>query len=286
MVDKKLILDPHVIAEICEFCGDIYTRVGELDLAKENLNKALQLKTEKNSGVTYALLGFLALKENEMQKALDYLSKGIHLCLKSKDKNLLILARSFATLGCINEANRDYEKALENFTASYNLFMEISDGQEDVKSVKVLTDMGNIYFYQDKLEKALECFEKSAKIAETTEINDSDFLSTLCNNLATLYTRLERNDEASQYLKKAISLKEEEDSASDQDILDLGHLYRKLGIIHANTLKFQEAKICFEKSFEAYNLILGEFDIESQTTMTLLLEVKNRLKDLQKIETI
>jgi len=290
MIDKQLILDSQVISEVYELLGDIYTRVNELELAQENLEKALKLKiensTEKspNLGSTYALLGFLYLRENETQKSLEYITKGINLTQKAKKKNLSILARSFATLGCIEETNEKYEQALEHFQTSYNLFLQISNGQEDdAKIAKVLSYMGNVYFYQNESEKAIECFETCVKIAENLKINDQDFLSTLYNNLGTLYIKLDQNNEANEYLKKAISLKEE--SNTEEDVLDLGHLYRKVGIIYANNLKYQEAKTYFEKAFEAYNQILGEFDIESRTTMTLLNEVKNRMKDLQKIET-
>jgi len=290
MIDKNLILDSQVISEVHELLGDIYTRVNELELAQENLEKALKLKlensTEKNPnlGSTYALLGFLYLKENDTQRSLECISKGIHLIQKAKKKNLPILARSFATLGCIEETNEKYEQALEHFQTSYNLFLQILDGQkEDAKIAKVLSYMGNIYFYQNESEKAIECFENCIRIAENLRINDQDFLSTIYNNLGTLYIKLDKNNEANECLNKAISLKEE--SNVEDDVLDLGHLYRKVGIIYANNLKYQEAKTCFEKAFDAYNKILGEFDIESRTTMTLLTEVKNRMKDLQKIET-
>jgi len=293
MIEKGSIKDSKSITNVYELLGDIYTQLEDFSLAKEYLSKAKKIKEEefgKNNhrlGSVYLLLGFLARRENELDNSVKLIKRGLKFCAKSEENNnLTIMARGYAILGSLEETSEKYENALEHYHTSYSLFRHAIKKPNDIRLARVLSYIGTGYYFQGNHVKSLEYFQRSLEMTQKIKIKDLDFIATLNKNLGTLYVDLSDLEKARECLEKAINLKEEIMNTREEnnEDLDLAFLYRKLGIVNANMLRFESAKVYFEKSFLLYSQKFGEFDEETVFTWKLLEEAKLRVKTLQRVE--
>lgn len=103
----------------------------------------------------------------------------------------------------------------------------------------VLFRLGTLYDNQDKLSKAIEYINKSIEIGE--ELNDTTFLSKAYNNIGKAYQTIGLYEKASQFHYKSLRLKER---SNDKD---LPIAYSNIGLTYLN-LKNTDKAMSFFKS--------------------------------------
>ncbi|MEZ4827795.1 MAG: adenylate/guanylate cyclase domain-containing protein [Bacteroidia bacterium] len=114
--------------------GLVYMNQDKYALARENLEKAIDLKTklvkEKPSwkasiAKDYRLVGICYEKQNQLEKALDNLQRGVSLALETKE--LEEIALGYNSIGEVNIAMENYQGALMAFNRSLPIARQINN---------------------------------------------------------------------------------------------------------------------------------------------------------------
>lgn len=103
--------------------------------------------------------------------------------------------RSWLELTEYDRSMKSYAKA-RNICKEHNLLSELN---------LTLLDIGNVHLEQNKLDSAFTLYQRALVLAHQT--SDSSFLAMAYNNLGITAFKKNQNDEAQEYLVKAIKLK-------------------------------------------------------------------------------
>jgi serine phosphatase RsbU (regulator of sigma subunit) len=174
---------------------------GDLKTSIEKLNKAITLfeknKELKGLGKAYSLKALVLGRLNKDKEHLDYLEKAKDICIQLNDKEGL-------------------STVLSNFASTYIKFgqyilaLKALDEQAKLNLPKkgsqffVENHYGNIYFNLNEIEKAIEHFKTSIKIAHQYKMLDSEI--TGLTNLAECFQKQKNIPEAKSFYYQALDL--------------------------------------------------------------------------------
>lgn len=167
----------------------------------------------------YCLLITQALDKNYIIITTDSLiKKAVAYYEKQNDTNLLAVSyyymgRTYCDMQDAMQAQQCYLKALE-LGESFDLTNLL---------VKVNNSLGTLYSYQDVYEMALPFYKKTLSLLEGS--NDSTKISLALRNTARVFTETQQLDSAINYYQQAIKFVTPESISSLQN--DLGSLYLK-----------------------------------------------------------
>lgn len=167
----------------------------------------------------YCLLITQALDKNYIIITTDSLiKKAVAYYEKQNDTNLLAVSyyymgRAYCDMQDAMQAQQCYLKALE-LGESFDLTNLL---------VKVNNSLGTLYSYQDVYEMALPLYKKTLSLLEGS--NDSTRISFALRNTARVFTETQQLDSAINYYQQAIKFVTPESISSLQN--DLGSLYLK-----------------------------------------------------------
>ena len=157
-----------------------------LKIVKKTNNKLQKAQIESN-------LGFMYLHTNDLQEAKKYSLKAI----KTLDKEQFQAWESFAwaTLGEVATKEKKYDIALQYFSKSDSLLMNIQDMQ---RKAETSLGMANVYFFKEDFAQSL----KYAKTAEEISKNISYHQGVVESSelLSKLFTNDNQHQKALEYL--------------------------------------------------------------------------------------
>lgn len=108
--------------------------------------------------------------------------------------------------------------------------------------IKINSNLGTLYSYQDIYEMALPLYKKTLPLFENT--NDSTNMSFVLRNIARVFTETHQPDSAIYYYEQAIKI------ATPQSI---SALQNGLGSLYLQMEKYDEAYICIQKAIQSCN---------------------------------
>ncbi|MCD4792523.1 MAG: tetratricopeptide repeat-containing sensor histidine kinase [Bacteroidales bacterium] len=144
-------------------------------------------------------------------------------------------------------AASDYEKALDYYLLSLKKREEINDS---VGIAYSHSNIGNIYYKQNRRDKAIESFEKGLLYAKGG--NDKNIISILLNNLGAEYEEKKEYEKALDYYIKSSEIKKELNNQ-----IRLAVTYGSIGNLYQKTGKYKEALEYYNKAVE---LLKGSSD--------------------------
>ncbi|CAF3838945.1 unnamed protein product, partial [Rotaria sp. Silwood1] len=143
------------------------------------------------------------------------------------------LAESYQGLAVLSAEKGDYEISLGwNQKALELLEQKLSPDHSDIGFI--YNNIGIIYWQTDQLEKALESLEKALNIFQKVDDEDSSHRVAACyTNMALIWKRLKKYEEALNYLYAALALNEKflpsDHSSLAESHNNIGTVYRCLG---------------------------------------------------------
>lgn len=157
------------------------------------------------------------------KKSVMYAKKGKMIADKLNNKKLIARGLYYEGVGFTNLGlfRRSYDK----ITKSLQLFTEVQDTFYIISCIK---NIGNLYWYENNYNKALEHFRKADSLIKTSTFNENQI--DIYTNIGIVYTSLLQKDSALHYLNKAKTLIEREDNINKY----------KLGIVYLNIGGFYE----------------------------------------------
>ncbi|WKV10795.1 tetratricopeptide repeat protein [Marivirga harenae] len=162
-------------------------------------------------------------------------------------------ANALNNLGVYYKQKGDYDKALQNFKLSFNIYDSIRDKEGLGKSV---SNIGNIYSINEDFERALDYYTDAKKIF--TELDDDPKLLKILNNIGNIYLDQGQELEAENYYRQVLSIYE-----SDPEKSSLFDPYSNIGKIYFNRQEFDSALYYFNKSLKKEESADNKFGISS-----------------------
>jgi len=224
------------LAPICLFASScdelIQESVREFYKSDRNLERAINLAEQatdvclKEGNTEQAITSLInsasiCMVNKEPQKALELSKRALELAANVSDK-LLLLARSYHSLGAAQKALGRYDEALANFQEALKIYDDAPDTPMHDELV-CIKGIASAYYLKNDFDKAYENHLLALNLLDITpelsgnELVRSELLIELANDLA----KLNQKDEAAQNYKKVLEiLNSKEQNSRAQDLLE------------------------------------------------------------------
>jgi len=227
---KGLLADDQVrradalVATVFNQLSQIYFKQQDYDMMLSCSEKVLQISAkagdvEKEINALKNIAIYHAAKSNykkAMQCFLDSMDKSKSINYRYHTGQCLInIATIYATLYNHEDAISRYQMVLENY----------SDIISKNTRIVIYNNLGNIYYFSDRLTQATNYFEKANNLAQQRNYNEMIILSLA--NLSRAYIAKGKIDLAEEKAKMAEDLMENQGDINGRQInlLNLGHIY-------------------------------------------------------------
>ena len=213
----------------------------------KGLKLSEQQKYDKGIGEAYYLLGNLH-DFNSVDSSIYYLKQA--LSIKTKLKDLKGVASVNVSIGTCYDKSGNSEMALKYYLTSLKQF-------ESLKLEKGIASaalgVGNIFMTIKNYNKSIEFYQKA--IDNYKKIK-SPYVSWAINNLASVYEKLNKIDEAKALYEESLKLK-----LDNKDFYGAVFSIDNVGLLLNNEGKYKEALIYFQRALE----INREYNLEKET---------------------
>jgi tetratricopeptide (TPR) repeat protein len=208
--------------------GDSYTDVNNWQKAEEAYNVSFNLAKDNRQkaemGVSKSGLAYIYYKKDQWNKAITLYSESLDLMENAGANERDILGARIG-LGLTFYKQKLTDKAIENLEPTLLKIQNIGDIQTVIQARRIL---GLAYYQRNKgndLEKALA--QQNEAMELSLKINDDAGVIQAINNIAIIYTRQKKLDDAIEYHIRNISNREKigDMRGKGQTYYNLGRLY-------------------------------------------------------------
>ncbi|CAF2944381.1 unnamed protein product [Rotaria sp. Silwood2] len=146
--------------------GEVYLRKGEIKLALQSFEKALDIFKEtftddkENIAWCYNNLGIICLEQKNYSEALNYLMKALNIKQKILPDGHPCLGNTYNNIGNIHYYCHEYDQALEKYKLSYEIFKK-SLTPRHPSIARVLKNIGVAYEAKRDLIEAKKNYEEA-----------------------------------------------------------------------------------------------------------------------------
>ncbi|OFX44630.1 MAG: hypothetical protein A2046_01225 [Bacteroidetes bacterium GWA2_30_7] len=191
--------------------------------------------------------------------AIHYYNKAFNLATDIDNKYLK--AKSLQQIGFVNLSKGNFSEALNYFLKSNEEFLSISETTKKSNEMEkahcsCLSSIGIIYSNLGIYNKAIDFFQQS--LIKNEKINDLRGISVVYNNLGLVHFYQKNYDNAIEYFKKSIALKEKlltenkDDNKLKKGIADT---YNNIGMVYENLNDKENALYYYNEALKDYELI-------------------------------
>ena len=245
-------------ADIYTVMGGIYAEYAhDEEQARNYLNKAIEIheNTEDKTrlAINYSQMSKIYLYiGGDINEGLEYTEKAEQL-FKEHNEDALARAANLSNKGRLQMRIEQYEEALISFNEAQEIFnrrqyvntrnmlnisraymqlqkydlaekqvldtitlLEFEDDQYTVAETKLV--LGNVYYYMEKQEQAIDCYMQALEIYQTSKFYASE-AALINNNISSLYNSNNDDEKALEYaIKTCRTVEEYPDVVSEKDI--------------------------------------------------------------------
>ncbi len=257
-----------------------YYYKGNYELAKNNFQKYLEIKTSKNDsqGIANGFnnLGLVLSAQGKYNEATENYTNALKIYENLSDS--LNISKAYNNLGLVFDAQKKNDKALEYLRKDSSINSEILSREPKNTSVKTglsitLITIGTIFDKQKDYDKALKYYFSSLEIANKT--SDKMQQSICFNNIGEAYRKKGNLSEAFDYYNKSIKINKELD---DKEVLAFNLL--NLGLIYSENKNHSKAIESLEKA-DSISLEIGNPSLQKDIYENFSLVYKEK-KDYKK----
>lgn len=172
----------------------------------------------------------------DIDSSLFYSNKAKQIAKKIAYRKGLAVAHSYTARGMIDRGK--FNVAIENFNTALELFIVEKD------SVNILDCYSGLGYVASYASSQLKCLDYNLKALSYAEkLKDTASLSSIYNNIGSIYMRLDNYKSSLLYFKKSLDV---ELSKSNSKEGDLAISYSNIGILKIDHNKYKEAEEDYE----------------------------------------
>ncbi|XP_060083817.1 tetratricopeptide repeat protein 29-like [Ylistrum balloti] len=170
----------------------------------------------------YTTIGLILERQEELEKALDFLTKALNMAKECNDKSLE--GQASYTLGLSHEKCGDGKSALVHL----NNFLDVCNESGDSEGIgKACDAISKAYASQGKLEESIEYLRKFVEVTEQS--GEEIAFSKACHNLGNILNSLGRYEEATDYFSKAYNISR---TLSDKEAINTNRVQFGIAMAH------------------------------------------------------
>jgi len=215
------------IEEESDHFDDLFIKDDEIDQKIKKIDAILESKEvigDQIPGVLLLEKSSLYYKKRDLSEAL----KNLELALKNfkTENDLLNIAICFNEIGIIQEDNGIFDQAIYNFNRALEILKDLNDNS---KIIKVLNNIGNIYFIIKDLEQSYNYYQEAFQISQKEGLIFDEIKSS--SNLVEVLYQLHDYERIKEILTRNLEFfKEDEDIYGIiQTKIKFGKLYFMIG---------------------------------------------------------
>ncbi len=242
-----------LIASCTNSLGIIYSYRGNYPLALEYFQMYLKIKDDPNDKLTnftgFGNIGNIYLLLSDYPKAFDYFGRALKIAEELKDQQRIGIC--YANIGCVYKKMNDL-KSLEYFQKSLAIGKAIGD---EMITISVLIYLGDVYVYQNDLDKALLSYQEALKLSEATERKRP--ACEISNKIGTIYLKQRKYEVALRSTLKGLAL------ANELKLMDSKNdIHKQLSQIYAATNDYKKAYIHHKLFTEINDSVYNEKNVK------------------------
>jgi len=206
--------------------GIVNFRMGDFDIAIDNLSVSLKIREQSSNKATIAEtkneLGNVNLFQSNYSKALEYYFEALQ--IREELKDMEKKAHTLNNIGLVYMYQENLDEALKYLQQSLLLKEKYGDNKTIARSHN---NVGLIYELKEEFKKSLNSYFRALEYLDT--LTDQSTITTLDNNIGLIYSAIGEYDKALYYLKKCLKAKEQMGEKMDiaQALTSIGKTYRK-----------------------------------------------------------
>jgi tetratricopeptide (TPR) repeat protein len=261
--------------------GNVNIIIGDYPEAKKQFGKAkiifesLLESDEENKTYIYGLarcyssLGVIFSQEGNYYEALDNYQNGLKRYKKINQKNAI--SKSYNNIGIVYKSRGNNAKALEYFKNALKIQEEIGEQTIPV----TLTNIGVVYFEDNKLPQAYSYYTKAEKLFKTIE--NTRGLALLQNYWGDYYIKTKAASKAEEHYKKSLELYEsiQNKFGASLALYNLGTLYFEQKK-HEQAMSFASKSLTYAKeisvldqTYHSEKLVSDIYSEQNQPALSL-----------------
>ena len=196
-----------------------------LQLNKKLMALSESLKESNDVALSYVKMGILFQKIKDCEKSNSYFNKALTIYLQNK--SYYGIESCYLNLGINNSTKLYNDLAIEYFERGLIVNEHTRD---DHKRLLFLNGIASVYYTLGNFNKALNFYKDALNLAK--DIQDSDDIANLNNNIGTVLMELDRLDEAKPYLIEVYFASRHQADKTELALFssfNLAQLYNELG---------------------------------------------------------
>jgi len=225
---------------------DAYKRGQFKDAATLFMNALHQAETKRDdAAAAQCLIGLGNIYQNQghFDEAQAAYKKSLSLLKHLPDSNLTV-AIALHNLADSHIPLHQYRDALTTLNEASRIAAKVTAPHPELDGL-IANDFGVVYFYQGKTGKAESFFLEALRVYSTHGDAFASDIAQSVNNLAELYRRRKRFQEAEQFYKRSIALTEQALGSSHPD---LTVIFENLASLYADQKRYAEAEAYYRQS--------------------------------------
>lgn len=235
--------DQENLAKVHCDLAQVYRKQGELDVALENFQIALEIDHENslNAGTQITIFrgftGIYRLKQ-DFTKAINYMQKALEVSMTKNDPE--IQSHIYSSLGNIYLDIKNNEEAIKNHQLALLLFQQNKD---TINIANTLSNMSMIFTRESKLKKADSIYNQALDLCLAADLKEGQI--GIYRGLGIVATARGEYKNSIEYHLKSLAIAE-----GIKDRRSMQTAYQNLGIAYGEQGDFAESLQYFEKSKE------------------------------------
>lgn len=268
------------IADCLHNIGNVYSSLGKFANALEYYNKALNIRKGNymNNSLeisqSYSGIGGCYIEMGQIDQALDYISKALEIKKSFEGERAVDVGLCMHNMALIYSDLKNYGSSLAYELGAVSIFEEIY-GEKHPKTTACYMALGNLYKDVDSLKLAEYYTFKALSIYRKYSHNSID-VAKCYGNVANLYTKMGRFDDAIDYNKRSLSLLKEK--LGDKHPV-VAMVYTNMGTTYLAAKKYEEALKSAHKSLDIFEKVFGVNHPYSEQVIRNIAEIERKMKN-------
>lgn len=232
---------------------------GQFQQAMEYHQKALKIREDMPGDNTllqaenYFGLGNVYHKLGDYPKAMEYFQKTLEITEAYHGEPASIGNTNNALGAVLLEQGKELDRALRYLQTAYDILKTVN-GEYNVETIMVYSNMGNAYRRQQKYSEAIEVYQHVSDILHEMFGERHHRIGRNYLNIGVTYVDMKNFAEAEKYLLKSAEVLSNVLGPMHPDV---GNAYTNLASCYGNWGKYEPSLVYYQKALPIYEQLLG-----------------------------
>ncbi len=242
-------------AEAYNNLGMGYYFANDYEQLLESYRKSLSSYRDIGDNRSISMLSSTYFRLKQSDKALKSYKRSLNLYIKDKDWNNI--AETYKKMADVYKNIADYRMALSYYKQALGLVEDREDEEAHGDRIRLLGEIGEIFFYQEQYDTALVYYHRMESILD--QLGDHKNKSILQSNIANAYFYKGDLDQSFKTYKQVLKyqIEHNEHWEAAMSLLNLGLIYARWND-YSNAIKSHKQSLALAKSVDKANDLIRD----------------------------